>query len=291
MKLGIGPITWNNEELKDLRPPLPYERVLDEVRAAGFAGTELGDGFPRDPATLGAALRARGLELPSAWCGLDLIGPETEEADLRHVEELARLVSAVGGTRLNLAHAGTPERRAWAGRADQPGAPRLSAEQWERLARRCEAAGRICRRHGLRAGFHPHAGTFVETEAEVEELAARVDPDLVGWCFDVGHALYGGIDPVAFIRRHGARIVHVHLKDVDGAVLARLRAARRGWEDGLRSYVFTELGRGALDLPAVIAALRSVNYEGWLMVEQDTTRLEPLAAARIARAALRAVGL
>jgi inosose dehydratase len=291
MKVGMGPITWNNEDLADLRPPVGYEQVLDEIRASGFDGTELGDGFPRDPTILRAALEARGLAMPSAWCGLNLVDAEHAGDDERHVQALARLMSAVGGECLNLAHQGTPERRAWAGRADEPGAPRLDDAGWERVAGRCEAAGRIAREHGLRAAFHPHAGTYVETGDEVEELARRTDPELVGWCFDTGHAIYGGVDPVAFVRRHGARIRHVHLKDVDGVVFARLRAERAGWEDGLRSYVFAELGHGVLDLAGVIAALRDVGYQGWLIVEQDTSRRAPIEAARVARAALRGVGL
>ena len=44
--------------------------------------------------------------------------------------------------------------------------------------------------------FHPHAGTFIETPAEVERLAGRLETDLVGICLDVGHYLVGGGDPV-----------------------------------------------------------------------------------------------
>ena len=44
-------------------------------------------------------------------------------------------------------------------------------------------------------------------------------------------------------------------------------------------------------MAGVITALREIGYEGWLMVEQDTSRLEPIEAARTARQALRAVGL
>jgi inosose dehydratase len=291
MKLGFGPITWNNEDLAGLRPSTPYERVLDEIRECGFDGTELGDGFPRDSAVLGPVLASRGLEMSSAWCGLDLVGVKSEDADLAQAEALASLVGAVGGRCLNLAHRGTPERRGFAGRADEAGVPRLDEAGWERLARRCELAAGVAARHGLRAAFHPHAGTYVETEAEVDELGRRTDPELVGWCFDTGHAIYGGIDPVGFVRREGARIRHVHLKDVDGGMLARLRDERLGWEEGLRRYVFAELGQGVLDLGGVVAALREVDYGGWLIVEQDTTRLEPAAAARTARAALREVGL
>lgn len=40
---------------------------------------------------------------------------------------------------------------------------------------------------------------------------------------------------------------------------------------GNAKYPFTwvELGRGRVDLPAVFAALRKVNYRGWAVVELD----------------------
>jgi len=48
-RVGFAPITWNNEDLPaELAPPVDYRRVLDEVAAAGYTATELGDGFPRE---------------------------------------------------------------------------------------------------------------------------------------------------------------------------------------------------------------------------------------------------
>ncbi len=57
MRLGFAPITWNNEDLQEeLGPFVEHTRVFDEIAAAGYEGTELGDGFPREAAALRAAL-------------------------------------------------------------------------------------------------------------------------------------------------------------------------------------------------------------------------------------------
>ena len=48
---------------------------------------------------------------------------------------------------------------------------------------------------GMRVVVHHHAGTFVETPAEIERLLAETDPDLVGLLLDTGHAVYGGGRP------------------------------------------------------------------------------------------------
>lgn len=285
--LGFAPITWNNEDLRDeLGPLVPYTTVLDEVAGCGYAATELGDGFPLDPAELRTALESRGLHIPSAWCGLGFFDASLE-ADLQHTREVCALLAGIGATFVNLADQGTPERKAFAGRADCPEAPRLSGSQWDDLAERLSCAADVARACGLQPLFHPHAGTWVETRAELEELLRRVPAEQLKLVWDVGHALYGGVDPIDVVRSHPDRIAYVHLKDVDGAVLEELRRERLGFDDGIRRRVFTELGRGVLDVPGLLRALQDIGYESWLMVEQDSTWLKPAESASTSRHYLR----
>jgi inosose dehydratase len=285
-KVGFAPITWNNEDLTDLAPPVAYTTVLDEIAGAGYAGTELGDGFPRTASELRRALDERGLAMPSAWCGLTL-----EASDLEHTRRLCELLAEVGASFVNLAHQGTPERRAWAGRATDPACPTLDARGWDVLAEHVSRAAEIARANGLQAAFHLHAGTWVESRADLEELLRRTDAGLLKLCWDVGHALYGGIDPVEVVNARPDRIAYVHLKDLDSTVLDGLVHEGAGFEAGIRGRVFTELGRGQLDLPGLLDALRAIGYAGWLMVEQDSTWLEPSESARASRAALRGLGV
>jgi inosose dehydratase len=289
MRLGFAPITWNNEDLQaELGPPVPYTTVLDEVAATGYTATELGDGFPREPAVLRQALSERGLALPSAWCGLTLLG-EHADADLEHTRRLCEFLSAVGADFVNLAHQGTPRRKAVAGRAAD--GPQLSQAEWDQLAEHVNGSAEIAREHGLQAAFHLHAGTWVETLSDLEALLSRCPAPLLKLCWDVGHALYGGVDPIAVVRRFPERIAYIHLKDVDGKVLHELTSDAKGFDDGIRQRVFTELGRGLLDVPGLLAALTEIDYDGWLMVEQDSSWLAPAESARTSRAYLRSLGL
>jgi inosose dehydratase len=90
--------------------------------------------------------------------------------------------------------------------------------------------------------------------------------------FDTGHCIVGGGDPVAFVREHGDRIAHLHLKDVDPSVLARVRSqaltVEEAWEQGL----FCEFGTGAVDFPAVLGELDG--FSGWAVVEQDRVAVQ-----------------
>src|SRR5262249_6604501 len=130
------------------------------------------------------------------------------------------------------------------------------------------------------ATFHPHTATWIEGADEVAALLEATDPAVVKLCLDTGHAVVGGSDPAELARATRDRIAHVHLKDVDPAVLARVRSqeltVEEAWEQGL----FCPFGEGAVDFPAVLAALGG--YEGWLVVEQDrvAVRLEDVETVR-----------
>ena len=138
--------------------------------------------------------------------------------------------------------------------------------------------------------LHNHAGSFVETRAELEILCRLTDPARVGLCLDAGHLAYGGADVLETFRAHRGRLRYVHVKDVDAAALARVRRERLGWVDALRQYPFTELGRGSLDLKGLFAYLTASQYDGWVIVEQDTTPRAPLESARLSRRYLKEVG-
>jgi inosose dehydratase len=285
-RLGFAPITWNNEDLgEELGPPVPFTTILDEVAAAGYEATELGDGFPRDAARLRQALEQRGLRMPSAWCGLSL---EAVDEDVEHTRRLCDVLATSGASFVNLAHQGTPATLATAGRNAERSHP---ASVWARIEDSVCKTAEVAREFGLQGLFHVHAGTLVETRDDMRDLLARVPAPLLKLCWDVGHALYGGIDPVAVVREHPERIAYLHLKDLDGQVLADLHRHGLGFLDGIRRRVFCELGRGQLDVPGLLAALDEIDYDGWLMVEQDSTWLAPAESARVSRAYLRRLGV
>jgi sugar phosphate isomerase/epimerase len=61
-----------------------------------------------------------------------------------------------------------------------------------------------------------------------------------------------------------------------------------GLEEATRARIFTELGNGVLDLSGVIRALQEIDYDGWIMVEQDSSWLPPAEATEIGARVLRA---
>lgn len=283
--VGVVPIVWNNVDLAQEATLVPPETVLDEVARLGYQGCQFGLGFPSGNA-LRSLLAARSLRLAEVYLTLPLAA--SGEARSRASEALDRLSSAGGDVLVAaLVGDGAEGRDEWSGRAASSGAPRLSAEQWRSLATLLEDIGREALDRGHRLAFHPHTGTYVETPGEVATLADATNPDLVGICLDTGHYMVGGGDPVAALRALGERVRHLHLKDVEPAVLGRLRSSQlRTFGEAIRERIFTELGSGMLDLDGVLTELAARRYCGWLMVEQDTTWLAPSEAAAIGRRVL-----
>ena len=282
--IGTVPILWNNADLLDLAPEMTAESVLDDIARLGYAGSQFGRGFPEGD-ELRQALASRGLRLSELYSAVTA-GPDGLEDDAREVahRDLDRLVAA-GGEVLVVALDGGGEREAWSGRVAD-GAPQWKAAAFEGLA---QLLGELVAAapDGVRIAFHPHTATWVESPDEVEALASRLPDTGAGLCLDVGHYLVGGGEPVRAIRRYGSLVTHVHLKDVDPAVLARLRSREiDGFGAAVRERIFTELGNGALDLHGVLATLDAVDFDGWLMVEQDSSWLQPAEAAAIGRRVL-----
>jgi inosose dehydratase len=276
-----------------------YARVLDEMAATGYAGTELGDwGFlPVDTDELRAVLAARSLALVASFSTPWLQDRARHRRGADDAVRIGRQLAAVGGpcalVVLGNDPYGDPVRGAMAGRITA--AQGLDADGWRVFADGAsDLARRVRDETGVRTVIHQHLGTLVETGDEVRRLLDLTDPSLLGVCLDTGHWTFGtGEDPAAAVRELGDRVWHVHFKDCDPAVMAESRA--QGW-DGLTSTghgVFCELGRGCVDFPAVLRALEAVGYDGWIVVEQDILpgMGDPRASAARNRAYLRSIGI
>ena len=297
IKVGNAPCSWGViENVEGERGG--YARVLDEMAATGYLGTELGDwGFmPTDPEKLRAELDARQLKLLASWVSVKLHDPAEHAASEADAVRTARQLALVGGPD-NLIVLGNdpymdPMRTLNSGRLTPDMG--MSEAQWQVFA---EGANRVAwavkRATGLRTVFHHHIGTWIETPEETARLLAMTDPAVLGLCFDTGHYTHGGGDPLTGLRRHADRIWHVHFKDHNPTVAAQAKA--EGWDavTAVGQGLFCELGKGDVAFPAILAELKAMNYGGWIVVEQDVLpgMGSPKESAQRNRDYIRSIGL
>jgi inosose dehydratase len=277
MKLATAPVNWNNADVTDYRPWVPYPALLDEMVAAGYHATEWGMNMERDAAKLLADLQQRNLQILGGFVGLELRNREKRDKEIARALEIGRFFQSTGAPYLIAADSGDDRRRGEAGHVDPNGA--LTKEQWQSLATGLNDLARELAPLGIKVVFHNHVGTYVETEAETGRLLEETDPALVSWCLDCGHLAYGGGDNLRALEKYGNRVGYVHIKDVDGQVLQKSR--ENGWSFGqaLKSYIFAPLGEGIARVPEVIDSLRQAGYAGWVVIEQDTTPDDPTQVA------------
>ena len=88
-------------------------------------------------------------------------------------------------------------------------------------------------------------------------------------CLDTGHVAYAGGDNRAIIAAHPDRIGYVHLKSVDPAVLARVRAEGLSFAQAVRAGAMVEPDRGEPDMPALLADLAALGVPLTAIVEHD----------------------
>jgi inosose dehydratase len=251
-----------------------YRTRAEEAAAAGFPATNVDEEEGLDPAEARRFVERLGLEVASGFFHGRFYAEEEEESLLAAAEQKAAFARALGQTAIFCsALVSPPERHAIAGRV-RPGEPiSLDDRQFAQMARVLESIARIWRRDDITLCYHPHVATYVEAPHEIERLLESTDPALVRRGPDTGHLYFGGSDPLEFIERHFARMSGLHLKDVRTDVAEEARRSKLDYRQANALGIWTELGTGAIDFPALFRMLRERAWSGWVIVETDHTRL------------------
>ncbi len=276
LPVASAPVSFGVDEIiaGDAWMPGP-EDMLDWMVDIGYEGTELGPpGFLGDAEQVRARLGSRGLQLVGAFLPQHFSRDEKADADRAWLRDSLRLVrdgAPEGSHPFAILCDGfdEPERLAFSGRIQEHPEAWLPPARFETLIANLHRAAELCRTEGFEVVLHPHAGTYVETADEIARVMDRLDPALLGLCLDTGHFRFGGADPTRAVHDYHELIRHVHIKDCTTKVMDDVKAEGKGLEEALSRGVFTELGRGDSGIDSVIEALRSHDYRGWLVIEQD----------------------
>ena len=188
IRVANAPCSWGVLEFDAAEQPAPASQVLDEMAAAGYAGTELGDwGFLPTDAGGARGRRRRGaqLALVGAFVPVALARADALDEGIARAVRTARLLRATrraGRTRslvLSDDNASVPNRTARAGRIRAEDG--LTDVEWDGFARARRAdRGAVRDATGLRTVFHHHCAGYVETPQEIDALLSRTDPALLG---------------------------------------------------------------------------------------------------------------
>lgn len=259
LKIGNAPCSWGvfYPEGNSITPAA----YLDAVARAGYRVTELGPlGFlGQDPIALGAALRQRDLTLAGAAHVHTLADPASAPVLIEALHRFGRLLPALGARDLIL----MDESEYYPPHAQGV----VDAAGWRGVIRMIQMAGQLMREsYGITLHIHPHVGTCIEREAQIDRMLDETDVSL---CFDTGHHGFWDQDVLGYMAKVWDRIGFVHLKNVDPAVRAQVLAGALGVNASFDQGVMCALPDGAVDIKAVLALLTRRGYAGAVIVEQD----------------------
>jgi inosose dehydratase len=117
--------------------------------------------------------------------------------------------------------------------------------------------------------LHPHAGTYIEYDHEIDRLINDINSDYIGLCLDTAHLTYSGINPYNAILKYNTLVKHMHFKDIKEDILAKVHHNNIDFDTAVSEGVFVPLGAGMIEFKKIYKNLQEINYDGFATIEQD----------------------
>lgn len=229
----------NNVNAAYYRCPCDLEKVFSDIAAAGYEAVEIFDGdlleFQGNETAFQALLDKNGLSLKGVYVACNFIYDEILPEELNRLERAAAFAKTFGATEVALGG----------------GAVRYDGIRESDYVKLGEALNKVCDLAdalGMRASFHPHMGSLVESPEQLDKVMAHTKICL---CPDTGHVKAGGGDPLTVVKKYIDRIYYIHLKDIT--------------EDGM----FSPLGTGVIDFIPIIEAIKGSSINVDVTIECD----------------------
>ena len=272
--VGYATISWPRDQ---------FEHALHTISSLRFHGTQMlgwveeayAGGKQEELLKLVHQLNLQPVALSASAVRVDPANPTDQSARLR---QYAAFQKKMGGKYLQVTDAGKPNEK-------------YSDDQIGAMGARMNDLGKVAEDYGLSLGYHPHFGTYGETREGLGRVLSATDPDRVKLIADVAHLTLGGSDPAEVIRAYHQRLLFFHFKDVPRNIEQLAHKDRNLVRH--EKYHFCEIGRGVVNFPSILAALRDISFKGWVIVELDGYQVPsggPDESARINRNAMRKLG-
>ena len=240
---------YSGQVVQFLDNPTILEKMAN---AAGVSLIDVGD-LPRRPASppQGAAIAGGGGSYP--WLG--------EEGNAELIRDM------VGFARDFLGPLGCDHWKTNMG-ARPPNGP--SDAQLKGLAKTLNEIGGQTIAYGVRLSPHPHIWGPMEREHDLRAVMDNTDPRHVWMILDTGHNVLGGMDPVEIVRDYFPRISELHLKDTFPQYRGNKSTPTQGQHR--QKSLYSSLGSGGVDFPAIFKVLRDQHFKGWAVLDMDAPR-------------------
>lgn len=250
----------------------PHEgfwKGVEELSSLGFKATEADDNlaklstvYKNETSAFRDRLARHGMTMAALYHSLPVDDGSRFQEAVAEGMEVGRFMKEIGAGIFNLS-----------GGTRKPGGN--PPEDFKALATLVNELGkRLREEYGIQLGYHPHTGNMIEGREDIRRMMDMTDPKYFSLNPDTGHLLAGKSDVLEVFRAYRPRIAYLHFKDWDPDMVTA-RTAQTGRKGG-----FPELGEGIVPLPQVADFLLETGYDGWIMIEIDSSRTTPLDSAQ-----------
>jgi len=243
LKIAYSAITWGGNDAQ----------AIADLAALGYRGIQLRANtfgpYKAKPSELKALLDQHKLQLAMFSSGNVEIDPAKEQSTIDMHVAHASFVKALGGRAIQLTNSARPKDR-------MP-----TTDELKRLATVMNEIGKQTADLGVQATYHNHMHQLGETPQEVDTIVQAMNPRYVKLELDIAHYRQGGGMPEQAVKQYKDILYALHLKDTMSPLAEKPGEAS--------AYKFVELGRGNVNVPAVIKALNDIGFSGWGIVELD----------------------
>lgn len=264
IKIGTAPDSWGVWFPQNDKQT-PWERCMDEMQQAGYEYVELGPWgyFPTDYETLKAELGKRNLKLVAGTVGGNFVNDASIDNMCTTIDQIVPLLKKFPTAKyvVMLVDMYTDLMT-----GELVMSKELTEEQWQQLYKNVQRVCDYVRSYGLIPALHPHVDCYIETEEEIERVLANTDATL---CFDTGHHVYGGGEPISFYKKHYKRIPYLHIKECDMNVKKEMDKNRWSFAKAVTKGIMCEPGKGSIDFKELFDFMNEIGYDGYAVVEQD----------------------
>jgi sugar phosphate isomerase/epimerase len=223
--------------------------TMHQVQNFGIKYVELAGTYKVAPAKFRELLDTRGLRAIS--------GHFSYEQCRDHIEDVARDAKVLG-----LQYVGC----AWIPHKDP-----FDEKTCREAAAVFNRAGEALAKHGLKFFYHTHGYEFLPygNGTLFDLLMAETKPEYVRFQMDVFWIVHPGQDPVKLFEKYGKRFELMHLKDM-----------KKGTPGGTTGHSDVTndvpLGKGMIDLPAVLKAAKKNGVKWYFIEDESPTSIEQI---------------
>lgn len=145
--------------------------------------------------------------------------------------------------------------------------PQKKLDDYKKLAEEFNHAGEICKKNGIKFGYHNHNYSFTLQDGQFPQdiFMQNTDKDLVDFEMDIYWVVTAGQDPIEWLKKYSGRFKLCHIKD------RKKGAAPTPGEPNLSVIV----GTGSIDFKKILAEARTEGMAHYI-VEQEAYEKTPI---------------